>query len=229
MIDGLRSGIEGLRLMSLKLDTAASNIANVSTTGYKKDEVAAGLPAADSAEVIKTSGYIDLSQGELVKTDNPFDLALEGEGFFVAGEGGKTGFTRDGRFSLDAGGRLVTAGGLPVQGKSGPITVNPTLAAVINSDGTLMQGGNVVDKIKVVKFLKPGALQKSGGGLLTGTEAGTEAAAAVRQGFVESSNVKMIEEMASLMQVMRNFDSIQKGITSQDMATGKLIAAMGRF
>lgn len=229
MIDGLRSGIEGLRLMSLKLDTAAANIANASTTGYKKDAVAAGLPVEESGEVMATSGYVDLSQGELVKTDNQFDLALEGEGFFVAGQGDKAGFTRDGRFSVDRDGRLVVAGGLPVQGQGGSITINPALGTRISSDGTVLQEGSVVDKLKLVKFANPAALQKSGGGLLTSKEGGTEAAAVVHQGFVENSNVRMVEEMASLMHIMRSFDSIQKGITSQDAATGKLISAMGKF
>ncbi len=226
MIDGLRAGAEGLRLMSLKLDVAAANIANVSTTGYKKDEVAAGLPAEGSAEVMKTSSYIDLSQGELVKTDNPFDLALDGEGFFVVGEGDKTGFTRAGNFSVDSQGRLAAGGGLVVQGKNGPITLDPAADTVISGDGSVLQRGSVVDKLKVVTFGNPGALQKSGGGLLTGTEAGTESAAVVRQGFVENSNVRMVEEMASLMQIMRSFERMQKSMTTQDAATGKLITTM---
>ena len=226
MIDGLRSGIEGLRLMSLKLDTAAANIANVSTTGYKKDEVAAGLPTEGSGDVMRTSGYMDLSQGELLKTDNPLDLALEGDGFFAVGEGTGSGYTRDGRFSMDPEGRLTAAGGLAVQGSGGPIKLNPSLATVISGDGSVLQAGSVVGKLKLVKFENPAALQKNGGGLLTGTEAGSESAASVRQGFVENSNVRMVEEMASLMQIMRSFDTIQKGITSQDTATGKLIAAM---
>ena len=229
MIDGLRSGVEGLRLMSLKLDTAAANIANVSTTGYKKDEIAVGLPAEGSGEVMKTTGYLDLAQGELLKTDNPLDLALEGKGFFAVGQGDKAGFTRDGRFSVDSEGRLTVAGGLLVQGKSGPITLNPALATMIGADGSVLQGGSAVDKLKIVNFANPAALQKSGGGLLTSAEAGAEAAATVRQGYVENSNVRMVSEMASLMQIMRSFDSIQKGITSQDSATGKLISSMGKF
>ncbi len=226
MIDGLRAGAEGLRLMSLKLDVAAANIANVSTTGYKKDEVTAGLPSEGSAEVMKTTSYIDLSQGELVKTDNPFDLALKGEGFFVVGEGDKTGFTRAGNFSVDSQGRLAAAGGLLVQGKNGPITLDPSADTVISGDGSVLQRGSVVDKLKVVTFGNPGALQKSGGGLLTGAEAGTESAAVVRQGFVENSNVRMVEEMASLMQIMRSFERMQKSMTTQDAATGKLITTM---
>jgi flagellar basal body rod protein FlgG len=218
-----------MRLLSLKLDTLAANMANVSTTGYKKDEVAAMLPDPSGAEAVKTAGYIDLSQGELVKTDNPFDLALEGEGFFVAGQGDSSGFTRDGRFSMDATGRLVVAGGLPVQGKSGPIVLDPALPTAISPDGSVTQAGKVVDRLKVVKFANPGLLRKSGGGLLTTTESGAEAQAAVKQGFVEGANVKMVEEMASLMQVMRNFDQIQKAMTSQDMATGKMIASLGKF
>lgn len=229
MVDGIRAGAEGLRLMSLKLDTAAANIANVSTPAYKKDAVAAGVSVSAGGEVIKTSGYVNLSQGELVRTNNPLDVAVEGEGFFVAGQGDNAGFTRDGRFSLAPGGTLVAAGGLPVQGKNGPIVLDPALETVITADGSVTQDGRTVDRLKVVKFEHPGLLRKAGGGLLTSEEAGAEARAGIKQGFVESSNVKMVEEMASMMQIMRNFDSIQRAMTSQDSATGKLIAAMGKF
>lgn len=218
-----------MRLLSLKLDTLAANMANVSTAGYKKDELAAMVSLSENGEAIQTSGYVNLSQGELVKTDNPFDLALEGEGFFVAGQGDSSGFTRDGRFSMDATGRVVVAGGLPVQGKSGPIVLDPALPTTISANGSVTQAGKVVDRLKVVKFANPGLLHKSGGGLLTTTESGAEAQAAVKQGFVEGSNVKMVEEMASMMQIMRNFDQIQKAMTSQDTATGKLISSMGKF
>lgn len=229
MVDGIRAGAEGMRLLSLKLDTLAANMANVSTTGYKKNELAALMPDPSLGESVKTAGYVDLSQGELVKTDNPLDVALAGEGFFVAGQGDSAGYTRDGRFSLDAAGRLVGTGGFPVQGRGGPITLNPALPVVIGGDGTVSQGGSAVDKLKVVKFENPALLHKTSGGLLAGTEAGTEAAAEVKQGFVEGSNVKMVEEMASMMQLMRNFDQIQKAMASQDMATGKMISSMGKF
>jgi len=229
MVDGIRAGAEGLRLMSLKLDTLAANMANASTAAYKKDSVSAGVTAGAGGESIGTAGYIDLSQGELVKTGNPLDVALEGEGFFVAGQGDAGGFTRDGRFSVDPSGRLTVAGGLPVQGARGPIVLNPSLETVITADGSVTQAGKALDRLRVVKFGDPSLLSKAGNGLLKSGEAGAEATAAVRQGFVENSNVRLVEEMASLMQVMRSFESIQKSMTSQDSATGKLIATFGKY
>ena len=144
------------------------------------------------------------------------------------GQGDGAGFTRDGRFSMDASGQLVAADGLPVQGKNGTIVLNPALETSISGDGSVTQAGRLVDQLKVVKFENPGLLRKTGNGLLNGGGTAADAQAGVRQGFIEGSNVKMVEEMASMMQVMRGFESIQKAMTAQDSATGKLIASMGR-
>lgn len=229
MVDGIRAGVEGMRLMSLRLDAIAANMANASTSAYKKDEIAAAVAAEGEGELIKTSGYVDLSQGELVKTDSAFDLALEGDGFFLVGQGDGAAYTRDGRFTLDASGRLTGPGGLPVQGRGGPVTLDPAQKTSIAPDGSITQNGKTVDMLKIVRFEDPSGLSKAGGGLLKSSGAGIESSARVRQGFLESSNVRMVEEMASMMQVMRGFETMQRAVSAQDAATGKLIASLGRF
>jgi flagellar basal-body rod protein FlgF len=227
-MDGIRAGAESLRIMTLRLDTLAANMANASTAAYKKDALAAELAAPGGEALIKTSSYTDLSQGELVKTGNPLDLALEGEGFFAVGEGDGAGFTRDGRFRVDASGRLITASGLAVQGRGGPIILDPSMDAEVAADGSVNQGGRAVDRLKVAGFKDSALLSKGGDGLFRGGEP-VDGAAAVRQGFVESSNVKLVEEMASLMRLMRGFESVQKAMTAQDNATGRMISSLGKF
>lgn len=226
MIDGIKAGADGMRLMSLKLDSLAANMANSGTTAYKKTEVQA--EAADGGG-LKVSGYTDLTQGEMVNTANPLDLALQGDGFFVAGEGEARGYTRDGRFTIGAGGKLSTYSGQPVQGEGGPIVLDPSADIKIASDGTVTQNGKKAGQIKITGLADPSALTKGAGGLLTGEAETKPASAFVRQGFTEGSNVRVVEEMASLMQIMRAFESMQKSVTIQDNATGKLTSSLGRF
>lgn len=227
MIDGIRAGADGMRLLSLKLDTAASNLANVSTAGYKKDEIAA-LPGTGGG-AFTAAQYVDLAPGQLVNTGAQLDLAIDGRGFFAVGEGESAGYTRDGRFSLDLEGRLVTAAGLPVQGRDGAVRLDPALPAVIGPDGSVSQNGRTVDKIKVVDFEDLASLRKGPGGLLAASSDPVRSYAGLRQGFVEGSNVSTVEEMASLMKIMRSFETVQKAMTAQDAATGKLISSFGRF
>lgn len=228
MIDGLRAGADGMRLMSMKLDTLAANMANSSTAAYKKSAVQAEL-SADGTMKPEVSTYTDLTQGELVNTGNTLDLALEGDGFFVAGEGESLGYTRDGRFTINSDGKLATSSGLAVQGENGPITVDPLADIKIAADGGVSQNGKKAGRIKLVGLANASALTRGAGGLLTGEAETTASPASVRQGFVENSNVRVVEEMASMMQIMRAFESMQKSMTIQDTATGKLVSSLGRF
>lgn len=229
MVDGIRAGADGLRILGLKLDTLAGNLANVSTSGYRKSEIEAIASAEEGGTEIRTAGFVDLTRGELSQTNNPLDAALEGDGFFTVGTGEDTGYTRDGRFALDMQGNLVTAGGQAVQGKSGPIKLDPLAETIIGADGAVTQRGRTVDRLKIAAFQDPSKLAKSSTGLLVSEEEPGASSASVRQGFVEGSNVRMVEEMASMMKVMRSFEGLQRAMTTQDNATGKMISTMGRF
>lgn len=229
MVDGIRAGADGLRVLGLKLDTLAGNLANVSTSGYRKSEIEAVASSEEGSSSIGTAGFVDLTRGELAQTNNPLDVALEGDGFFTVGSGDDTGYTRDGRFAMDMQGNLVTAGGQAVQGQGGPIKLDPLAETSISADGAVSQRGRTVDRLKIAAFNDNSKLVKASSGLLVSEEEPVSASAPVKQGFVEGSNVRMVEEMASMMKVMRSFEGLQRAMTTQDNATGKMISTMGRF
>jgi flagellar basal-body rod protein FlgG len=173
----------------------------------------------------------DFSAGPTQKTGNPLDFAISGEGFFSVQTPEGVRYTRDGRFSINEDGELVTLSGYPVLGEGGPIQVDgPSLA--MDETGTITIDGNPVDRFKIVTFQNPMALKKIGDRLFAPMEAvgGAKPAEAVQlhQGVVEQSNVTTIRMMTEMIEVLRSYESYQKAIRSIDEATAKSINDVGR-
>lgn len=189
MIYGLYLSASGAAANMARLDVASNNLSNVATTGFKPDflpvrqrEVVReedNLPLAGSNALLERLGAgvqpmatrIALAQGPLEVTENPFDLGLEGPGFFQVQRGdGPEGvhFTRDGRFTLDGSGRLVTVTeGAPVLDRRGSeIELNPALPVSISSDGTISQNNAPVAQLGVVLVEEPDRMIKVGDNLL---------------------------------------------------------------
>ncbi len=176
------------------------------------------------------------TQGNPTKTDNPKDVSINGGGFFqVLMPNGTTAYTRDGSFQTDQSGQLVTASGYPVQ----PAITLPqgTTSLTIGSDGTVsvIQTGSTasvqVGQLQLATFLNSAGLQSVGENLYAETDAsgapnqtapGQNGAGTLSQGYVESSNVNVVEELVNMIQTQRAYEINSKVITASDQMLTKL-------
>jgi flagellar basal-body rod protein FlgF len=243
MDNALYVGLSRQIVLRRELDIIANNIANLDTNGFKVEELRLKTtPAAPArtfggpapVKFVTADGIArNFSQGVLAKTGATLDLAIEGEGFFqVQGKGGVE-FTRDGRFTTDATGRLVTQGGLPVLDEGGgEIVIDPEKGPVaIGSDGSMSQGAERVGKVGMFAFANQGALEKTGDNLYRNTSnlAPEPAETAVlRQGYLEGSNVKPIVEISRMVEVNRAYESTSKMIDATADLSRRAIERLGR-
>jgi flagellar basal-body rod protein FlgF len=216
----------GIRARTESLELLANNIANQSTAGYKTDREFYNLfrsPAAldgdnpASGLPMVQRQWTDFSQGALVATGHDLDLAIAGDGFFsVDGPGGNL-YTRSGHFELAPDGSLRTEQGFSVLDAGGqPIRLDPERPVETNADGTILQEGQPVARIGLVRFADPQGLEKVAGVYFRaagGRGAPTEAnGAEVRQGSLESANFSTAESAVRLVGVMRQFEMLQKAL-----------------
>ena len=216
----------GLRARMESLDLLANNIANASTGGYKADREFYSLyvsPDAGANEFLSTmpvieKNYTDHSQGALQHTGNPLDVALQGKGFFAVNGPGGPLYTRNGNFRVSAASQLTTADGYAVRDAAGAaLTVQQGRNLVIAGDGTVTQDGNVIGKLEVVDFTSSDGLAKQGANYFRVTDPAVKPAApagtSVEQGNLESSNTGTAESAVRLVNVMRQFEMLQKAVT----------------
>jgi flagellar basal-body rod protein FlgF len=157
------------------MDTIANNLANISTPGFKRDStifeeyVAQAKPAEGETGQQKISFVWnagtarDLSGGRMEMTNAPYDFAINGKGYFVVQTASGTRYTRDGHFTLDGTGRLVTESGDPVQGEGGNITITPQDGNVfVAQDGTVSGQQGQLGKLQIVQFDNESKLKKEG-------------------------------------------------------------------
>lgn len=225
-------GRAGARKLT-QLDFVTNNVANSSTSGFKAEHLyyaMKGRPAQEGAMVDlgPTVSRMDFSQGTLKITGNPFDLAIEGEGFFTIQTKQGNVYTRDGSFMLNKNKELVTPQGDYVLGESGKIVIDGQ-SVKINEEGTIYVDESMVGKIKVSAFKDPHELTRSTDGkYLDQGKAGLKSADAYRiaGGYLEMSNVNAVREMTDMMDIQRTFETYQKVIlTLQDMdkiSTGRI-------
>lgn len=254
MLRGLYTAYTGMLAQQQKMDTISNNLANVNTTGYKKEAVMfesfndvymvkINDPEQPGYNRIGTSTlgvkigevYTDYGQGSLLQTDNPLNMALDGSGMFAIGVKNAAGetlekYTRDGSFGLNSQGQMVTKEGYLLYGENGPITVtSPNVR--ITEDGYIFDGETLIDKIKVVNFENLQSLKKLGTNLYETTEAtqtkGFEGR--VIQGYVEGSNASSMDEMINIINVMRTYEANQKIITTYDATLEKSVNEVGRL
>jgi flagellar basal-body rod protein FlgF len=168
--------------------------------------------------------FRDVSQGPMQQTGSPLDMAVDGNAYFAVQTAGGERYTRDGKFSLNNQGQLVTADGNLVLGTGGPITFQPTDHDInIAPDGTVtvLEGVNNIDsirgKIRLVSFDDPQKLAKQGFNLYATGSATVQAdsKAAVRQGYIEKSNVNAVAEMSRMVEVMRTYTQVANLLQQQ--------------
>jgi len=225
LISGIYELIDGALVHQLRVETISNNLANQNTTGFRKDII--------SFNEALTMNYIsetDFSPGPVRYTGNKLDVALEGQGFFKVQTPEGIRFTRDGAFTLNAQGVLVTRNGDAVLGQNGPIQINGSRLTIENN-GQVLVDDQPVDKLMVVDFEQPELLQKIGSSyyIHRAQESGTLAADKVnlKQNYLESSNVNPTEEMIKMLEAFRSFEASQKGIQTIDELTSRIINDQG--
>lgn len=262
---GIFSAVSGAMAQSSRLDTIANNLANVNTTGFKKDrqvfseyltsyekqndviqvprvpasiESFYDMQGGDTAYVNPAGTYTNFDQGALRSTGSPLDVAIEGKGFFEVSSPQGLRFTRSGSFQIDAAGRLVTKEGFPVlrEGQGDPaqrIIQTNSRNLTISKSGEIFDGGNNIGKLAVSTFAVDDDLQKVGGSLyglkgnaVSGPVPAVEAKLA--QGFLEGSNVNVVEEMTDMITANRVFEAAQQAIKATDQMDDKLINIVGK-
>ncbi len=243
MLKSLFVNKAGMLEQQRRLDIAANNLANLNTIGYKKDTVFFHKLAEAIAESSAESGNSDqnrtpgasqvfFSMGALQHTDNPLDVAISGDGFFVVqGEEGNY-YTRNGNFQLDGEGKIVTPDGFTVMTDGGALQVSGGKIR-INEQGEITVNNQTVGRLRIVKFDNPHQLERVGNAYFKGDNAGEQElpteAINLRPGFLELSNVEPIMEMVRMIEINREYELGQKTIHAQDQTLEKLINQAGRL
>ena len=257
MINALQIASTGMRAQQTQLDVISHNLANVSTTGFKRSSAMfedliyqnlrqVGAPNAEQAElptglqlglgVRPVATARTVTQGSMQKTENQHDVALNGDGFFqIEMPDGSTAYTRDGSFKITAEGRLVNNSGMPV---IGAVTIPRDARSVtIGADGqvTVLVGTNPAPQpagtITLATFINPAGLEPRGQNLFTETAASGEAAVGapgsegrgpVLQGFLESSNVNVVQELVAMIQTQRAYELNSRAVQTSDQMLARL-------
>ncbi|HTW78487.1 MAG TPA: flagellar hook basal-body protein [Terracidiphilus sp.] len=228
MDSGFYAAMTGLVARTQALDTAASNLANAQTPGYRAEReffrsVLLGPDALDSqlGETVNNFGLLggdrlSMSQGAIEQTGNPFDLAIEGQGFFAIQTANGLRYTRDGGFHRARTGLLVTAAGEPVlSAAEQPIPVPPGEVSV-GSDGALSVNGGVVANVGVFTFPSGTELSPEGANRYVAPKqiAAIEAKdATVHQGAIEAANQDVVEGTVDLIMMQRQAEMMQRALT----------------
>lgn len=231
MTSGLRAAAAGMSLQLHKQDVYAGNLANAGTVGYRRADVAVGTfaDALDRAAARPTgqATVVHLAQGPIHETGDPFDLAINGPGMFTLLTPDGTRYTRDGRFHLDAQGRLLSLSGHQVMGREGPIAL-PGSELVVTESGQVFSESQFVDRLFIARFEGSEQLTRTPEGLFDIAGAPRLAEdAVVRQGCVEEANVSVVREMAQMISGFRAFEASAVALRMTDETLSTLIDATG--
>ena len=237
MPGGIYSALSGMQVRLQDLDRVASDLANVSTSGYKTERAAANAAererfarVLDSAiDVVEGEHKLDLRPGQMSTTNRDLDAAIDGSGFFVVQTANGERYTRDGAFMRRGDGVLTTRDGNPVVGESGEIRLGSG-AANIEEDGTIRTGTTVAGRLKVVTF-DAGEIERESGARFRATAAASPRASSARVvgGALEAANVTVVDRMAALTEITRAFEGLQRGISvlANDI-DGRAISELGK-
>lgn len=224
-----------------EMETIANNIANVSTTGFRgKHKVfqefleKTGVDGKkDRLSFVQDIGdFRNLAAGKLEITNRPYDVAIQGEGYFVIGAPSSNYYTRNGAFTLDAESQLVTSEGFPVLQENGsPLVVPGGYQIGIGHDGTVTAtqpgvsngGGTQIGKLNLVKFADDQALRDAGASEYITDQTPQPASGIVRQGMLESSNVQAVTEITHMISVQRSYEMVNNLVQSEDARDRNMI------
>lgn len=257
MMRALWTASTGMMAQQLNVDTISNNISNVNSVGYKKTRIEfkdllyetldrglvkdgqgkpANLQVGHGVKVSASTKFFTV--GNMDRTENPYDLAINGAGFFkIIGAKGEELYTKDGSFKVSVEGdnmKLVTSDGYYVQGTNGDIDLGANVADVIidenglitvqRTDATLEEIGSIA----LTNFVNPAGLESVGKNLFKASSASGQAfdaaengsGGSIMQGYLESSNVQVVEEMVKLIQAQRAYEINSKSIQTADEMLG---------
>ncbi|HMS95594.1 MAG TPA: flagellar hook-basal body complex protein [Tabrizicola sp.] len=219
-----------------EMGIVANNIANASTTGFRREgvvfsEYVAALDQDPSLSMAYASGrHVDLSQFTLSQTGGSFDFAIQGNGFFLIETAEGERLTRAGSFTPSAEGELVTPDGYRLLDAGGaPIFIPPDAKAVaLASDGTLSSNGQPIAQIGLWLPSDPLALRHQSGTLFSANAIEPAEGVTLLQGMLEDSNVEPVSEIARMIEVQRAYELGQKFLDAEDERVRGVIQALGR-
>ena len=262
--------LSGAIAQQKKVETIANNVANANTPGFKRDQLTfrehvtilekgnndIDLPnkawkpedfyrshGAENSHVKVDGKFTNHSQGDLMPTGNPLDIAIQGKGFIEILTPNGVRFTRKGILTLSNSGNLVNDQGFPVLAQENPNSKdqNPVSRVIqapfqkikITKKGEIFNGSNLINTISVVEFKDLSALQKEGNSMFINpfpkNLQRNLLKSNVMQGFIEQSNVNVVNEMSHLINANRSFESIQRVIKTYDKMSEKSTNEMLRF
>ncbi|MDP2210738.1 MAG: flagellar hook-basal body complex protein [Candidatus Aquicultor sp.] len=248
MIRGLYTSATGMLALMNKQDVISNNLANINTTGFKRDyasitsfpdalvyasEKSVGTQAAQTPIGWLSTG-VGIGQTGFINTDAPLrhtgsmlDVALSGNGLFAVGTQAGERYTRNGSFGIDGLSRLVDQDGNLVLGENGAIAINGD-EVFIDETGNIYVDDTFIDKLKIRHF-EADELEKAGSNLFISQSEGKASEARVRQKYLEGSNVDVTIEMVDMITTVRSFEANQKILKSQDEILGRAVNDVGRL
>lgn len=256
MIKGLYTAAAGMLSTMVQTDTMANNLANVNTSGFKKNGVnfqsfpellmkrmdsrgTQEIGSLMSGSKVRSTA-VNFDQGGIRQTGNPLDVAIQGDGFFTVQDAeGNTYYTRNGSFTLSPEGILSTLDGKVVQGEGGSISIPPDATDIkITEEGLISSGNQVFGRLKIARFADNGILEKYGDTTFQPNdpdavlpEAAVDDALGYKlfQGSIETSNVNVVAELVNNISGMRLYESLQKNIQMHNQTLGKAVNEVGRY
>ena len=253
MIYGLYLSATGVVTNSHRQDVIANNIANAETVGFKRDlamfqerlvesRARGGGPRGRSDPILDRIGggvfaqptKVDHRQGEFEPTDNPLDVAIQGDGYFAVGDGTTTFLTRNGEFGVDAAGKLVLATdpNLAVLDPRGrPITLRPGRPTFVGKDGVITQDQTAAGRIGLFDVADRAQLTKQGGTLFANAanQPLLPGSGVLRSEALERANVDPAAELAELMDTQRQLEANANMIRYQDQTLARLVNEVGKI
>ena len=248
MMNSLYTAATGMAAMQTNVDTIANNLANVNTNAFKAtrlrfedllyqqvgDRQAARQGAQSGMGVAPARTELSFIQGDIKDTQVATHMAIQGDGFFrVAMPDGTIAYTRDGSFSPDHNGQLVTASGyqldpiiaIPLEAEPGSLTVSPEGLVTVRMNGEI----DVIGELQLARFGNPEGLAALGSNVFAATVnsgepiegvPGENDTGLIKQGALEGSNVSVMNEMVEMINAQRAFESVSKVISTSDEMLG---------
>jgi flagellar basal-body rod protein FlgG len=246
MLGSIKHATQGMIIQMQRQDQIANNLANMNTVGFKNSSLFAEqierymnnnnphyevLPE----RILKADEtFIDYSQGNAIETGKTFDFMIQGSGFFTVMTDMGIRYTRDGSFQPDKDGFLVDSNGARVFGEDGFIRIDQTKGLVtVLDNGKVIQDGHEIDGLRISDFNKPYRLTRVGNNYYRPLQPDNPVVKsdgyAIRQGYLESSNVDSIKSMVEMISANRTYEVLSKAIQSEDSTLDKSVNMVARL
>jgi flagellar basal-body rod protein FlgF len=246
MSQGFYTAAQAMLIQQRRLNSTSNNLANVNTSGYKREEIIvsnfqqllsyrldnSGKHVIGSTSQLQTVDEVMnfFEQANITATENPLDLAIAGDGFFQSGEPGNLVYTRNGSMSIDAQGYLTLSKSGRLRGADGPIYVGNSQFTVLSDGTVLSQEKEILGRIVLYSADDISGLMRTENGSYLDSEGSMQAIeGTIIQGHLERSNVDITTEMTRLIEIQRNFQSVANALKTIDQLNAKTVSEIGRL